>query len=134
MTPPSKPAPALDPPPRDKAASDAAGAPCEPGDSAAAVRSSAQCEGDAALARHLSQLLAAGRIAELAAALGAIVRERGVAEVAREAGLSRESLYKALRGDASPRLDTINRVCRALGIQLVAEPLQAPERGPLDPL
>jgi len=65
-------------------------------------------------------LIADGDAAELARALGFAARARGMAEVAREAGVAREALYKALRAGADPRFNTINRVCAALGEQLVA--------------
>jgi len=42
--------------------------------------------------------------------------------VAKASGLTREALYKALRQDAQPRFDTVNRVCLALGVKLVAQP------------
>jgi probable addiction module antidote protein len=45
-----------------------------------------------------------------------------MSEVAKDAGLTREALYKALRPDAKPRFDTYNRVCTALGVRLEAEP------------
>lgn len=57
----------------------------------------------------------------LAAALGDIARARGMSEIAKASGLTREALYKALRPDASPRFDTISRVCTALGVRLVAQ-------------
>jgi probable addiction module antidote protein len=44
-------------------------------------------------------------------------------EVAKAAGLSREALYKALRPESAPRFDTISRVCTALGVHLVAAPI-----------
>lgn len=56
----------------------------------------------------------------IAKALGDIARARGMAQVAREAGLSRESLYKALSGERSPEFDTILKVIGALGIKLRA--------------
>ena len=46
------------------------------------------------------------------------------AEVAKKAGITREALYKALRPNASPRFDTISRVCQALGVRLEARPIQ----------
>jgi len=55
-------------------------------------------------------------------ALGDIARAKGMSQVAREAGLSRESLYKALSGERSPGFDTILKVIRALGLTLHAEP------------
>jgi len=63
---------------------------------------------------------------ELAHALGHIAKARGMAQIAKDAGIGRESLYKALRPDANPRFDTISRVCKALGVRLVAQPLAAP--------
>ncbi len=59
----------------------------------------------------------------LAAALGDIARARGMSEIAKSAGLTREALYKALRPDSTPRFDTISRVCNALGVRLVAQPM-----------
>jgi probable addiction module antidote protein len=61
-----------------------------------------------------------GDAAFIAKALGDIARAKGMTQVAREAGLSRESLYKALSGDGSPSFDTILRVISALGLQLSA--------------
>lgn len=57
----------------------------------------------------------------IARALGVIARARGMTQVARDAGLSRESLYKALSGDRSPDFETVLRVVRALGLRLHAE-------------
>jgi probable addiction module antidote protein len=64
---------------------------------------------------------AAGDAAFIANALGNIARAKGMAEVARTTGLSRESLYKALSGDRSPSFDTILKVVAALGLELHAE-------------
>jgi len=61
----------------------------------------------------------------MAKALGDIARAKGMSQVARDAGLSRESLYKALSGERSPGFDTILKVTQALGIELHAAPLQA---------
>ena len=60
----------------------------------------------------------------VAKALGDIARAKGMSAVAREAGLSRESLYKALSGDRMPGFDTILKVVKALGIELHASPLR----------
>jgi probable addiction module antidote protein len=57
----------------------------------------------------------------IAQALGDIARAKGMAQVARTTGLSRESLYKALSGDRSPSFDTILKVVAALGLKLHAE-------------
>jgi probable addiction module antidote protein len=61
---------------------------------------------------------AQGDAAFIAKALGDIARAKGMTQVARDAGLSRESLYKALSGTRSPDFDTILRVVDALGLQL----------------
>jgi probable addiction module antidote protein len=62
-----------------------------------------------------------GDAAFIAKALGNIARAKGMAQVARNAGLSRESLYKALSGDRSPGFDTILKVIEALGLKLSAQ-------------
>lgn len=61
-----------------------------------------------------------GDAAFIAKALGDIARAQGMAQVAKKAGLSRESLYKALSGDRVPSFDTILKVTRALGVKLHA--------------
>jgi probable addiction module antidote protein len=62
-----------------------------------------------------------GDAAFIAKALGDIARAKGMSQVARDAGLSRESLYKALSGDRSPGFDTILKVIGALGLKLHAQ-------------
>lgn len=62
-----------------------------------------------------------GDAAFIAKALGDIARAKGMSQVARDAGLSRESLYKALSGERSPGFDTVLKVIGALGIGLRAE-------------
>ncbi len=62
-----------------------------------------------------------GNAAFIAKALGDIARAKGMAQVARDSGLSRESLYKALSGERSPDFDTILKVVGALGLKLHAE-------------
>lgn len=56
--------------------------------------------------------------AYIAHALGVIARARGMTQVARDAGISREGLYKALSGDGNPSFGTILKVIKALGLQL----------------
>lgn len=77
------------------------------------------------IADYLTLVIADGDMSELAHALGVAARARGMSEVARECGLTREALYKALRAEAAPRFDTINRVCAALGVRLVAQPMHS---------
>jgi probable addiction module antidote protein len=62
-----------------------------------------------------------GDAAFIAKALGDIARAKGMTQVARDAGLSRESLYKALSGERSPGFDTVLKVMAALGLKLHAE-------------
>ncbi|MBI4689547.1 MAG: putative addiction module antidote protein [Nitrospirae bacterium] len=62
-----------------------------------------------------------GDAAFIAKALGDIARAKGMAQVARDTGLSRESLYKALSGERTPGFDTILKVVGALGLKLHAE-------------
>jgi probable addiction module antidote protein len=76
-----------------------------------------------AIAAHLCRLIEVGDAAGVAAALGDVARARGMAQVAQDAGLSREALYRALRPGSCPRLDTIVRVCAALGVKLSAHPI-----------
>lgn len=80
---------------------------------------------DEDIAEYLSLVLEDGDPALLAATLGDIARARGMAKIAKDAGIGREALYKALRADASPRFDTIARVCKALGVRLVAQPVRS---------
>jgi len=61
-----------------------------------------------------------GDAAFIAKALGDIARAKGMSQIARDAGLSRESLYKALSGERSPDFETILRVVGALGLKLHA--------------
>ena len=62
-----------------------------------------------------------GDAAFIAKALGDIARAKGMSQVARDAGLSRESLYKALSGEREPSFSTILKVMAALGLKLHAE-------------
>ena len=80
---------------------------------------------EAAIAVYLTDILSENNPALLAAALGDIARARGMSEIARASGITREALYKALRPDAQPRFDTISRVCAALGVKLVAQAVHA---------
>ena len=78
-------------------------------------------DSDQAIAEYLTIVMEENDPSELTHALGVIARARGMSEVARAAGLTREALYKALRPNSQPRFDTIARVCTALGVKLVAQ-------------
>lgn len=76
------------------------------------------------LAAYMSDALESEDPAFVADALGVIARARGMSEVAREAGVSRESLYRSLSTDGNPEFATVLRVVRALGLRLSATPVQ----------
>jgi len=82
-------------------------------------------ESEESIAAYLTDILEANDAALLASALGDIARARGMTEIAKSAGITREALYKALRPDSAPRFDTVNRVCAALGVRLVALPMRS---------
>ena len=80
---------------------------------------------DEDMAAYLEAALEEGDPALVAAALGDIARAKGMTQVAREAGLGRESLYKALSPAGNPEFATILKVVAALGLQLHAKPATA---------
>ncbi len=80
-------------------------------------------DSDEAMAEYLTVVLAENDPALLAAALGDLAKARGMTAIAQSAGIGREALYKALRPGSHPRFDTIQRVCAALGVKLVAQPV-----------
>lgn len=63
----------------------------------------------------------------LAAALGDVARARNMSQLAKEVGMSREGLYKALSGEGNPAFSTVSKVANALGLRLSIEPLTRPE-------
>lgn len=77
-------------------------------------------ETDAARVAYLEAALVDGDSAVVAAALGDIARAAGMTAVARQAGLGRESLYKALSKEGNPELGTVLKVVAALGLRLKA--------------
>ena len=74
------------------------------------------------MAAYLEAALQEGDSALIAAALGDIARAKGMSQIARDAGLGRESLYKALSAEGNPEFATIMKVIAALGLQLHASP------------
>jgi probable addiction module antidote protein len=72
------------------------------------------------MAAYLEAALEEGDPALVGAALGDIARARGMTQVARETGLGRESLYRALAPDGKPEFATVLKVVRALGLRLHA--------------
>jgi probable addiction module antidote protein len=79
-------------------------------------------------AAYLSAAFEAGDPDEIRDALGVVARARGLAEIAREANLSRTSLYRALGGDGNPEFGTVVRVLASLGIRLTATPVVQPRK------
>lgn len=71
-------------------------------------------------AELIADALESGNASYIAAALGVVARARGMAAVAREAGVTRASLYKALSPDGDPQLTTLLGVMKALGLKLTA--------------
>lgn len=73
-----------------------------------------------AIAAYLDAAMEDGDPAVIAAALGDIARARGMTQIARDTGLSRESLYRALSPEGHPEFATVLRVVKALGLRLAA--------------
>ncbi|MCM2330804.1 probable addiction module antidote protein [Pseudomonas linyingensis] len=82
-------------------------------------------DSEEAISEYLSQVLAEGDIDELIRAVGHVAKARGMAQIARDSGLGRASLYKAFAPGAKPRFDTVVKVMRAMGVELAAHPLRA---------
>ncbi len=74
------------------------------------------------MAAYLEAALEDGEPAVVVKALGTIARARGMSQIARDTGLGRESLYKALSPEGNPEFATVLKVVRALGLKLHAEP------------
>ena len=75
---------------------------------------------DEDMAAYLEAALQEGDSALIAAALGDIARAKGMSQIARDTGLGRESLYKALSADGNPEFATVMKVISALGLRLHA--------------
>ena len=78
-------------------------------------------DSDEAIAQYLSIVLEENDPAELVHALKTVARARGMTEVARASGVTREALYKALRPASQPRFDTIMKIMNGLGVKLSAQ-------------
>ena len=81
---------------------------------------SAHLETDEDMAAYLEAALEDGDPALVTAALGDIARAKGMTQIARDSGLGRESLYKALSPDGNPEFATVLKVVQALGLKLHA--------------
>ena len=76
-----------------------------------------------AIAEYMTVVLEANDPDLLLLALSDVARAKGMAQVAKDAGLGRESLYKALAPGAKPRFETVMKVARALGVKFTAQPV-----------
>ena len=83
---------------------------------------------DEAAAAYITQALETNDAAIFAAAVGDVARARGMAEIAKASGLAREGLYKALRPNSQPRMETITRVLGALNVRFKVEVIPPDER------
>ena len=83
-------------------------------------------DSEGAIAEYMTAVLEVDDPDLLLLALGDVARAKGMAQVAKDAGLGRESLYKALTPGAKPRFDTVIKVARALGVRFTAHPASAP--------
>jgi probable addiction module antidote protein len=81
-----------------------------------------------AMASYLSEALESGDASHFQEAVQTVARARGMARIAEESGLGRESLYKSLRPEAAPRFDTMQRILKAVGVTLRLEPTQKAAR------
>jgi len=79
-------------------------------------------DSEEAIAEYLSQVLEDGDNDEFIRAIGHIAKAKGMAQIAKDTGLGRESLYKAFRPNAKPRFDTVMKVMNAFKLQLSATP------------
>lgn len=70
------------------------------------------------IANYLEAVFEDGDPALIAYALGVVARAKGMAKIAKKAGLGRESLYKALSKDGNPKIETVVKVVHALGLKL----------------
>ena len=77
---------------------------------------------DKAIAEYMTAVLESNDPDLLLLALSDVARAKGMAQVAKDAGLGRESLYKALAPGAKPRFETVMKVARALGVKFTAQP------------
>jgi probable addiction module antidote protein len=75
-----------------------------------------------AIAEYLSEAFETREIELITKAIGAVARAQGMSDVAREAGVSRENLYRALSAGTKPEFATVMKVLGALGMQIVARP------------
>lgn len=74
------------------------------------------------IAAYLDEAMATGDTAYILQAIGTVARARGMSQIAKDAKMSRESLYKSLSGESSPEFATVMKVLGAMGMKLAVEP------------
>jgi len=84
-------------------------------------------DGREIIAAYLTEAFESNDPAFISLAIRTVARSKGMARVAKDADISRESLYKSLNGQSKPEFETIRKVLTALGIKLVAEPIDNPK-------
>ncbi|MES2432483.1 MAG: addiction module antidote protein [Pseudomonadota bacterium] len=83
-------------------------------------------DSEEAVSAYLTEALETADPAFIADALGVVARAKGMKQIAEDAGLSRESLYRALSGKGNPEFGTVLKVISALGLRLSAAPAHVP--------
>ena len=81
-------------------------------------------DSEVAIAEFMSAALEDGDPELFVAALGAVAKARGMSKIAKDAGLGRESLYKALAPDSKIRYETVCKIMAGMGVKLTAQPMQ----------
>lgn len=79
-------------------------------------------EDDESALIYLEDAMDSGDAGHIASCIGDVARARGMSAIAKETGMSRESLYRALSGDGNPQLSTVLKVLEAMGLKLSVEP------------
>jgi len=82
-------------------------------------------DSDEAIAEYLTEALDLNDPAYFNHAIGSVARARGMTQIAKESGIKREALYRALSENGNPHYTTISAVLKALGVRLVAQPIAA---------
>ena len=77
-------------------------------------------ESPEAIAAYIEAAFESGDTALISHALGVVARARGMSQIARDAGMTRDAVYKALSRDGNPTLSTLSKVMGAMGLQLTA--------------
>lgn len=81
-----------------------------------------------AIAEYLTEAFDTNDPAFICHALDTVARAKGIADVSKATGLSRESLYKTFKETAKPEFDTVRKVMQSLGVKLVAEPIEESQK------